>query len=100
MFGFLKRWAAPPPAPTRPRTRPVQKQKTKGPRDPLLAPVPVPQVVGEGNEETDWALWEDSMTALDSQKQGLVPRASDYDKLNSSQFDDVDAFASVRKRDS
>ncbi len=36
---------------------------------------------------------------LDSQTQALAPRASNYDQLPPSQFDDTDAFASVRKRD-
>jgi hypothetical protein len=59
-------------------------------------------------------LWEDSVTALDSQMQGLS-RASGYGRLGNSQFDKTtpseldklpasqfgqpDAFASVRKRD-
>jgi hypothetical protein len=67
----------------------------------------------EGNQESDWALWEDSKTALDSQMQGLG-RASGYGKLGASHYDtvpselgdggdslygDIDAFGSVRKRD-
>ena len=78
----------------------------------MSAPGPLPEVI-EGNEESDWALWEDSKTALDSQMQGLS-RASSYGRLGASQFDtlpgelgnppdslygDVDAFGSVRKRD-
>lgn len=64
----------------------------------------MPDVV-EGNEHTDWALWEDSMTALDSQMQSLNPSARIYekDKRITSQFQDLDrdAFAKVNKnRDS
>ena len=78
----------------------------------MSGPGPLPQVV-EGNDESDWALWEDSKTALDSQMQGLS-RASGHGRLGTSQFDtipselgngadslygDVDAFSTVRKRD-
>jgi hypothetical protein len=101
MFEFFKRWAspAPAPAPAAQRGRSQPQPNKKPPRDPRLAPpLPLPQVV-EGNQETDWALWEDSVSALDSQMQGLPSRASGYDKLPSSQFDEADAFASVRKRD-
>lgn len=103
MFEFLKRWAsAPAPAAPRSRSRP-SKPKARPSRDPSLpVPAALPEVV-EGNEETDWALWEDSVVsqraALDSQRQGLASRASGLDNLPSSQFDEVDAFASVRKRD-
>lgn len=107
MFEFFKRWAAPAPAPQRSRSPSKPKTRTRKPStDPrLAAPGPLPEVV-EGNDETDWALWEDSMTALDSQRaaldsqrQGLASQTSGLDKLNSSQFDEVDAFSSVRKRD-
>lgn len=67
-------------------------------------PVSLPEVV-EGNEHTDWALWEDSMTALDSQMQSITPSAQIYekDKRIPSQFQelDSDAFSKVNKnRDS
>ena len=99
MFDFFKRWKSPAPAPAaqRSRTRSQPKPKAKPSRDGAL-PAPLPEVV-EGNEETDWALWEDSVTALDSQMQGLPSRSSSYDTLPSSQFDGVDAFDRVRKRD-
>jgi hypothetical protein len=112
MFKFLKQWLAPAPAPAPQRSRPAGRRKTKSSSPVLSAPGPLPEVV-EGNQESDWALWEDSKTALDSQMQGLA-RASGYGKLGTSQFDtspselgsppdslygDVDAFGSVRKRD-
>lgn len=87
-----------PPIPTPLRTAPDDSQ----------APVALPEVV-EGNEHTDWALWEDSMTALDSQMQSLTPSARIYekDKRIPSQFQDMngdgdgDAFSNVNKnRDS
>jgi len=105
MFEFFKRWASPSPAPKPQRNRageskPKSRKSSIDPR--LAAPGPLPEVV-EGNDDTDWALWEDSVisqrAALDSQRQGLSSQTSGLDKLNSSQFDEVDAFASVRKRD-
>jgi hypothetical protein len=109
MFEFFKRWVAPAPKPQRTLhdSRPKTRKPSIDPR--LVAPGPLPEVV-EGNDETDWALWEDSMVsqtaaldsqraALDSRRQGLASQTSGLDKLNSSQFDEVDAFSSVRKRD-
>ena len=106
MFEFFKRWttpaAAPAPRPQRSRgpSRPPAKKPATDPR--LAAPGPLPEVV-EGNDESDWALWEDSVISqragLDSLRQGLASQTSGLDKLNSSQFDEADAFASVRKRD-
>ena len=60
---------------------------------------PLPQVVAEGNSEADWSVWEDSMITLDSRLQGLSPadRAQMFDP-RPSQLDDIDAFASVRRR--
>jgi hypothetical protein len=104
MFEFFKRWtsAAPAPKPQRSRTSQSARSKRGSADARLAAPGPLPEVV-EGNDETDWALWEDSVisqrAALDSQRQGLSTQPSGLDKLNSSQFDEVDAFASVRKRD-
>src|SRR4051794_21406819 len=113
MFKFLKRFTSPAPAPAPQRSRSAAKRKSSSSKGPILsAPGPLPEVV-EGNQESDWALWEDSKTALDSQMQGLS-RASGYGKLATSQFDtlpaeldspvdslygDIDAFGSVRKRD-
>ena len=110
MFKFLKQWLAPAPVPQ--RSRPATRRTSKAAAPVLSAPGPLPEVV-EGNQESDWALWEDSKTALDSQMQGLS-RASGYGKLGTSQYDtlpselgnpvdslygDIDAFGSVRKRD-
>jgi hypothetical protein len=98
MFDFLKRWASParPPAPGTRRSSAGKSQKSTRSKGPSLSaplPLPVPEVI-EGNEESDWALWEDSVS------QPLAPRDSVYDRLApSSRFNDVDAFGSVRKRD-
>lgn len=113
MFGFLKRLLLPEPAPLPRRSRTAAQRKSKSPRPTMSGPAPLPEVV-EGNQESDWALWEDSKTALDSQMQGFSPAsgygklgaASQYDTLPSelgnaadSLYGDVDAFGSVRKRD-
>lgn len=113
MFKFLKRLLSPEPAPLPQRSRTAARHKSKSPKPTMSGPSPLPEVV-EGNQESDWALWEDSKTALDSQMQGLS-RASGYGKLGAaSQYDtlpselgnvadslygDIDAFGTVRKRD-
>jgi hypothetical protein len=55
--------------------------------------------VVEGNSETDWALWEDSVTMLDSQMQALQSRSSSSDNFPRTTPGDMDAFSAVRKRD-
>ena len=66
---------------------------------PLTDEPPLPEVV-EGNEHTDWALWEDSVIVLDSQMQGLTPSARIYEreKQTPSEFQDLDPFARVNKK--
>lgn len=66
-----------------------------------VAPAPLPEVVAEGNTQADWSVWEDSMTALDSQLQGLVPTDRVYVRdTRPSQLAEIDPFSSVgRKRD-
>ena len=61
--------------------------------------VPVSEVL-EGNESTDWALWEDSMAVLDSQMQSLTPSARIYsrEKEVPSAYQDLDPFAGVGKK--
>jgi hypothetical protein len=63
---------------------------------------PLPEVVAEGNTQADWSAWEDSCMALDSQMQDIVPQnrvfVRDAQPSQLSQFDDVDAFASVRRK--
>ena len=107
MFTWLKRRTAnqaPQPGrksaatPVRTPSRPTSGQR-HAPR--FLDTAPLPEVVAEGNTQADWSVWEDSVMALDSQMQTLVPADRVYVRdTSSSQFDDVDAFASVRgKRD-
>lgn len=98
MFKFLRRSAAPAPARPAPTRRAAAKSRAAeaGP----LAPAELPAVT-EGNEQSDWALWEDSVVALDSQMQSLGPSPSGYGKLevSSDYQDDFDAFSRVRKND-
>jgi hypothetical protein len=110
MFNIFKRSPAPAAkVATKPRAKPAPSKAASTPPVPRTAPqllpaepAKVPDAV-EGNDHTDWALWEDSMTALDSQMQSLTPSARIYekDKRVTSQFQDIeteDAFSSVRKK--
>lgn len=101
MFGFFKRS---PPAPAKRAGKDSGKgaprQARTSTRGPLpLAPAPLPQVV-EGNEQTDWALWEDSVMLLDSQMQSLTPSARIYarEKEAPSEYQDVDPFAKIGRK--
>ena len=93
MFKFLKRFTEPQPK------KPVRRRKKSSgsPATEITSgPAPLPQVT-EGNEETDWSLWEDSVTALDSQMQALGPSSRISEA--SSDYQDVDAFSRVAKKD-
>jgi hypothetical protein len=65
MFSFFKRSNAEPSSlGARPR-----REVMRSSRNPVLEarePLPLPQVT-EGNEDSDWALWEDSVLEQDSQ---------------------------------
>lgn len=65
---------------------------------PLPEPVALPEVQ-EGNEQTDWALWEDSVLVMDSQMQGLTPSARIYERVKErpSEYQDLDPFGSIGK---
>jgi len=96
MFKFLKRSAVPEAKRAAPPRKPAPKTHVPEARP---EPAALPEVT-EGNEQTDWALWEDSVAALDSQMQSLSP-SSIYGKLDSpSDYQDVDAFARVKRKDS
>jgi hypothetical protein len=112
MFTWLKRRAAAPaPKPLRKGiAAPVRKAGPSSPprsdaslRHPRFADTaPLPEVVCEGNTQADWSAWEDSVMALDSQMQDVLPSNRVYvrDSRPSqlSQFDEIDAFASVRRK--
>ena len=95
MFDFLKRLVSPA---ANPQTRPAKRRSRKRASEPVMAgAIPAPEVV-EGNDHSDWDLWEDSVNALDSQMQSLSPSARLYArKPAASQFDDLDVFSRVGK---
>jgi hypothetical protein len=101
MFNWLKRRASAPSNPKPPAARkpaPVA-HKPAAAAPPFAASMPLPEVVGEGNTQADWSQWEDSMMALDSQMQDLMPSARVYARdTRPSQLDDIDPFSSVRSR--
>jgi hypothetical protein len=84
MVNFFK------PAPgsqTRPGARPVRPDS-----------VPLPEVI-EGNEESDWALWEDSVAFQDSQMpSGFSELDSVRTRDEPEREEEVDPFATVRRR--
>jgi len=57
--------------------------------------------VTEGNDSTDWALWQDSVNCLDSQLRSLQPSVELHEPnpATPTGFEDVDVFARVRRRD-
>lgn len=97
MFNFFRRAPVSKRA-ANPTVKPAAARRA-APRHETQGPVPLPEVV-EGNEPTDWALWEDSVSVLDSQMQFLTPSARIYDKpAPSSQHQDIDVFSSVSRKD-
>lgn len=100
MFDWLRRRGAAPAG--TPAAGKQEKAAQRQPRDggPATLPpsAPLPEVVGEGNTQADWNAWEDSMTALDSQLQDLVPSQRVYVRdTRPSQLDELDdPFSSVR----
>jgi hypothetical protein len=99
MLNFFKR-----PAPdadtraTKPSGRRTSTQAKKTPR--LPDPIPVPEVV-EGNEESDWALWEDSVAFQDSQMPsgfGDLKAPEIRESSKDKPVDPHDPFGSVRRR--
>ncbi|MCC2673810.1 MAG: hypothetical protein K0R58_757 [Ramlibacter sp.] len=112
MFSWLKRLLAPakPPSAAR-RAAPDRKAAPAGSRGSTSrtasppgflpsAPAALPEVLGEGNTQADWSVWEDSMTALDSQMQeDIMPSARVYVRdTRPSPMDEPDAFSSVRRK--
>jgi hypothetical protein len=101
MFNWFKRRASA-PAPAKPSRggtgAPAPRDKRRSAAPPAFAlSMPLPEVVAEGNTQADWSQWEDSMTTLDSQMQGLLPSARIYVREGRpSQIDEPDAFAGVR----
>lgn len=101
MLNFFKRPAADTDAPAaRPAARDNSPREKKPPR--LPEPLPVPEVV-EGNQDSDWSLWEDSVAFQDSQMQsdfGVLKVPEVRESSKGKQVDGADPFAfdSVRRR--
>ena len=86
MFDFFRRPTrqSPAAATSRPAAKPTRQPHA------FVEPLPVPEVV-EGNEQSDWELWEDSVSVADS-------RFAAPSSFGNSQMSDVDdPFAKVGK---
>jgi hypothetical protein len=64
--------------------------------------LPVPEVL-EGNQDSDWALWEDSVAFQDSQMQSgfgtlNAPEIRESSEKKPKPADEHDPFGSVRRR--
>ena len=99
MFKFLKRLAMPEPKPKPARKRKVSK-KSRLPGEIATEPSALPQVT-EGNDHSDWALWEDSVAALDSQMNSISPPSSRFapDPEEVSEFQAFEVFDRVNRKD-
>jgi hypothetical protein len=100
MFNIFKR-AAPAPQHAAPQpSKPAPSARAAPPAPATQLPDPGPMLeVQEGNEQTDWALWEDSVLVMDSQMQGLTPSARIYERVKErpSEYQDLDPFGSIGK---
>jgi hypothetical protein len=98
---FKRRIAAAAAAQPRPQVQQRPQPTRAGPPSGFGDTAALPEVVNEGNTHADWSMWEDSMTALDSQMAGLAPSARIYVRSpRPSQFDEIDAFERVAKNGS
>jgi hypothetical protein len=98
IFKFFKR-ETPKPVP-----KPKPKAKSRSAKHdtlPMLPPEPSTLEVSEGSAHSDWALWEDSVAALDSQMSTLQPHVRLYrvEPETPTEFQDIEAYARVRHKD-
>ena len=95
MSGGLARTASPhQDRPEHARPPPVG----RGARPAHAEPVPLPEVT-EGNEESDWALWENSVAFQDSQMSSSFDELDPVKQTEPTPGDeDIDPFATVRRR--
>jgi hypothetical protein len=97
MFEFLKRLVSPDVTQPPPRRRKSSKKTSAAAIG--HEPASLPEVT-EGNEHSDWELWEDSVVSLDSRMQGLMPSSKIYDDPERpSEYQDLDAYSKVSKKD-
>ena len=86
MFKFFKRN----PRPASPASEPASRPRTpRSGQD--TAPAPLPEVI-EGDSESDWDLWQESVNHLDSQLPALP-------EFKNTEPQDIDIYAKVRKTD-
>lgn len=101
-FGLFKR-SRPPAATPKPRAaaKPPSRRASRSRALADLPPPPGALQVSEGSEQTDWALWEDSVALLDSQLQSLQPAVKIYqpERPTSTDMQDLEPFARVRRKD-
>lgn len=100
MFDFLKRRAAAPVPPPKRASASSGTSKRNSPKpkqaaDPL-SPLPVPEVK-EGNEESDWSMWEDSVAFQDSKMNSVYPETRPVPLATAEPTEDP--FAKVRLRE-
>jgi len=79
---------------------PLEPAVRAGERRRFARPLPLPEVI-EGNEDSDWALWEKSVSFQDSQMpSATMPLESPQVKEPTPPQDEpaADAFASVHRR--
>ena len=100
MFKWFKRQEVAPAAARKPRPKTAVRPARPDPAaDAPPAAAPLPEVVAEGNTQADWSMWEDSMTALDSQMQDLAPSSRiQVRDTGASQLDELDPFTGVRNQ--
>ena len=95
MFKFLKRSVVPDVRRAPPRKSARKSESAEVSTEPAALPE-----ITEGNEQSDWALWEDSVIALDSQMQSLGPSSRFTENAGTpSDYQDIDAFARVTRKD-
>ncbi len=103
MLNFFKRKPDGKPtadqAPARPRPRTATPARSSS-KPPSTEPPPLPEV-REGNLESDWALWEDSVAFQDSQMPSAfneLEAVRTRDEKPEKKSGEPDPFAAVRKR--
>lgn len=104
MLSFFRRRAQAAGQPSTTHKAPVREPARPGGSPSGFAPTepaPIPEVLAEGNEQTDWSLWEDSVNALDSQFQGAMPSSRIYVRQPTASqlgpLEGADAYSSVGK---
>ena len=96
MFSLFKRAAQSPQKPVAKPPPPRSLTLTQAATLPEAVDLPAVQ---EGNANSDWALWENSVQQMDSQLQGLTPSARIYERVKEapSEYQDLDPFSNVNK---